>query len=45
MGDGKTMSAQPYLKLGDQKKIWTLDHLRRCPPQQGPNMLFNETIP
>jgi propane monooxygenase large subunit len=36
------MTAQPHLKLGDQKKMWTLDHLRRCPPLQSPNVLFNE---
>jgi hypothetical protein len=45
MGDGKTMSAQPYLKLGDQKKIRTLDRLRCCLPQQSPNVLFNEMTP
>ncbi len=29
--DGNTMVAQPHLNL-DPKKMWTLDHLRRCPP-------------
>jgi len=43
--DGKTMTAQPHLQLGDQKKMWTLDHLRRCPPLQSPNVLFNEMSP
>jgi propane 2-monooxygenase large subunit len=43
--DGKTMVAQPHLELGDQKKMWTLDHLRRCPPLQSPNVLFNEMTP
>ena len=28
--DGKTMVAQPHLNL-DPKKMWTLDHMRRCP--------------
>jgi len=23
-------------------KMWTLDHLRRCPPLQSPNVLLNE---
>jgi len=22
--------------------MWTLDHLRRCPPLQSPNVLLNE---
>ena len=39
--DGKTMTAQPHLDL-DPKKMWTLDHLRRCPPLQSPNVLLNE---
>ena len=39
--DGKTMTAQPHLNL-DPKKMWTLDHLRRCPPLQSPNVLLNE---
>jgi MEDS: MEthanogen/methylotroph, DcmR Sensory domain len=43
--DGKTMVAQPHLKLGDQSKMWTLDHLRRSPPVQSPNVLFNEMPP
>jgi len=43
--DGNTMVAQPHLELGDQKKMWTLDHLRRCPPLQSPNVLFNEMTP
>jgi propane monooxygenase large subunit len=43
--DGKTMTAQPHLQLGDQKKMWTLDHLRRCPPLGSPNVLFNEMTP
>src|SRR5712691_1198063 len=43
--DGKTMTAQPHLHLGDQKKMWTLDHLRRCPPLGSPNVLFNEMTP
>src|SRR5437773_2482331 len=43
--DGKTMTAQPHLKLGDQKKMWTLDHLRRMAPLQSPNVLFNEMTP
>ena len=42
--DGKTMVAQPHLNL-DPKKMWTLDHLRRCPPLQSPNVLFNEMSP
>jgi len=43
--DGKTMTAQPHLHLGDQKKMWTLDHLRRCPELQSPNVLFNQMTP
>jgi propane 2-monooxygenase large subunit len=43
--DGKTMVAQPHLKLGDQSKMWTLDHLRRMGPLQSPNVLFNEMTP
>jgi propane 2-monooxygenase large subunit len=43
--DGKTMVAQPHLKLGDQSKMWTLDHLRRMPAVQSPNVLFNEMTP
>jgi propane 2-monooxygenase large subunit len=35
------MTAQPHLNL-DPKKMWTLDHLRRCPPLQSPNVLLNE---
>ena len=40
--DGKTMVAQPHLELGDQKKMWTLDHLRRMAPLQSPNVILNE---
>jgi propane monooxygenase large subunit len=43
--DGKTMVAQPHLTLGDQSKMWTLDHLRRMGPVQSPNVLFNEMTP
>src|SRR6266446_456390 len=43
--DGKTMVAQPHLHLGDQKKMWTLDHLRRMAPLQSPNVLLNEWTP
>ena len=25
--------------------MWTLDHLRRMPPLQSPNVLFNEMSP
>jgi propane monooxygenase large subunit len=39
--DGKTMTAQPHLDL-DPKKMWTLDHMRRCPPLMSPNVLLNE---
>jgi propane monooxygenase large subunit len=39
--DGKTMTAQPHLNL-DPHKMWTLDHLKRLPPLQSPNVLFNE---
>jgi propane monooxygenase large subunit len=39
--DGNTMTAQPHLNL-DPRKMWTLDHLRRCPNLQSPNVLFNE---
>ena len=35
--DGKTMVAQPHFELGDQKKMWTLDHLRRMPEEQNTN--------
>ncbi len=31
--------------LGDQKKMWTLDHLRRCPELQSPNVLLNQMTP
>ena len=41
--DGKTLIAQPHLNL-DPKKMWTLDHLRRCPPLQSPNVLLNQMI-
>ncbi|HTR92402.1 MAG TPA: hypothetical protein VMI73_11735, partial [Trebonia sp.] len=40
--DGKTMVAQPHLHLDDPKKMWTLDHLRRMPEVQSPNVLLNE---
>ena len=33
--DGNTMTAQPHLDL-DPKKMWTLDHLRRCPAMRQP---------
>ena len=36
--------AQPHLNL-DPKKMWTLDHLRRCPPLLSPNVLLNEMTP
>ena len=39
--DGKTMTAQPHLDL-NPKKMWTLDHMRRLPPLQSPNVLINE---
>jgi propane monooxygenase large subunit len=39
--DGKTLVAQPHLNL-DPSKMWTLDHLRRCPPLQSPNVLLNQ---
>jgi propane 2-monooxygenase large subunit len=39
--DGKTMTAQPHLNL-DPKKMWTLDHMRRMPVVQSPNVLLNE---
>ena len=39
--DGKTLIPQPHLDL-DPKKMWTLDHMRRCPPLQSPNVLLNE---
>jgi propane monooxygenase large subunit len=39
--DGNTMTAQPHLDL-NPKKMWTLDHMRRCPPLGSPNVLFNE---
>jgi propane 2-monooxygenase large subunit len=39
--DGKTMVAQPHLDL-DPKKMWTLDHLRRMPEVQSPNVLLNQ---
>ena len=42
--DGKTLVAQPHLDL-DPKKMWTLDHLRRMPPLQSPNVLLNEMSP
>jgi propane monooxygenase large subunit len=35
------MVAQPHLNL-DPKEMWTLDHLRRCPPFASPNVLLNE---
>src|SRR5260370_33811539 len=40
--DGKTMVAQPHLDLDDPKKLWTLDHLRRMPEGQAPNVLLNQ---
>ncbi len=40
--DGKTMVAQPHLDLDDPKKLWTLDHLRRMPEVQSPNVLLNQ---
>jgi propane monooxygenase large subunit len=42
--DGNTLVAQPHLNL-DPKKMWTLDHLRRCPPLLSPNVLLNEMTP
>lgn len=42
--DGKTLVAQPHLDL-DPKKMWTLDHLRRCPPFASPNVTLNEMTP
>jgi propane monooxygenase large subunit len=42
--DGKTLVAQPHLDL-DPKKMWTLDHLRRCPPLGSPNVVLNEMSP
>ena len=42
--DGKTMVAQPHLNL-DPKKMWTLDHLRRMPEVQSPNVLLNRMTP
>jgi len=39
--DGKTMTAQPHLNL-DPKKMWTLDHMRRMPNLQSPNVLLNQ---
>jgi propane monooxygenase large subunit len=39
--DGKTLVAQPHLDL-DPKKMWTLVHLRRCPPLLSPNVILNE---
>ena len=42
--DGKTMVAQPHLDL-DPKKMWTLDHLRRMPEVQSPNVLLNQMTP
>ena len=43
--DGKTLVAQPHLNLDDPKKLWTLDHLRRCPPLGSPNVVLNEMTP
>src|SRR6202167_4062275 len=40
--DGKTMVSQPHLDLDDPKKLWTLDHLRRMPEVQSPNVLLNQ---
>jgi propane monooxygenase large subunit len=42
--DDKTLVAQPHLNL-DPSKMWTLDHLRRMPPLQSPNVLLNEMTP
>ena len=39
--DGRTLVAQPHLDL-DPSKMWTLDHLRRMPHIQSPNVLLNE---
>ncbi|MFV0452979.1 MAG: hypothetical protein ACK5LS_12205, partial [Propioniciclava sp.] len=39
--DGKTLTAQPHLNLY-QSKMWTLDHLRRMPEVQSPNVLLYE---
>ena len=39
--DGTTMVAQPHLDL-DPSKMWTLDHLRRMPEVQSPNVLLNQ---
>jgi propane monooxygenase large subunit len=38
--DGKTLTAQPHLDL-NPKKMWTLDHLRRCPPLGSPSVAIN----
>jgi len=40
--DGKPSVAQPHVALGDQAKMWTLDHLRRMPPVHSPNVLLNQ---
>jgi propane monooxygenase large subunit len=42
--DGNTLVAQPHLNL-DPSKMWTLDHLRRCPPLASPNVVLNEMTP
>jgi propane monooxygenase large subunit len=39
--DGNTLVAQPHLNL-DPSKMWTLDHLRRMPNLQSPNVLLNQ---
>jgi propane monooxygenase large subunit len=36
------MVAQPHLDLDDPKKLWTLDHLRRMPEVQSPNVVLNQ---
>jgi propane 2-monooxygenase large subunit len=38
------MTAQPHLDL-DPKQMWTLDHLRRMPAVQSPNVLLNQMSP
>ena len=42
--DGKTLVPQPHLDL-DPKKMWTLDHLRKCPPFPSPNVTLNQMSP
>ena len=42
--DGKTLTAQPHLDLGDPKKMWTVEDMRGL-PFPSPNVTLNAMSP